>query len=161
MNIEEKVALIQKEINSIQKVIDQGKELKEISDKFSEVNESIKKIGSNSSEDLSRLVKQELIYKNKMSHLIKDLMKVDQELEQFNRKELEKVLDYLKVYSEFIWLSEEIKNCEKLSLKSTNSKVQTTNAEGRKKEIDEVILDHYNDCVTKKKQINKNIYKSI
>ena len=154
MNAEEKVKMIQMQIESIQKITQKTKELNEIQERFSKIREQIQKADKDSIIFLQKAKDEGLEYVKKMNDLLGEIDLLNKESVKLDKKDIETLTQYLKVYSEFNVLTSKIQTIEKLSKKSSNNKIETKNAEGRKKQIDETLFDEYEDLVAQKKQLN-------
>ena len=154
MNAEEKVKMIQIQIESIQKITQKTKELNEIQERFSKIREQIQKADKDSIIFLQKAKDEGLEYVKKMNDLLEEIDLLNKESVKLDKKDIETLTQYLKVYSEFNVLTSKIQTIEKLSKKSSNNKVETKNAEGRKKQIDETLLDEYENLVAQKKVLN-------
>lgn len=86
------------------------------------------------------------------------LNKINTSLQKYDEEKIVKVQRYFETKKEFDRLVGELQTIEKLSKKSKGEKSETRTSEGRKKYIDNTLLEEYNLLASEKSKLQKRFY---
>ena len=86
------------------------------------------------------------------------LNKINTSLQKYDEEKIVKVQGYFETKKEFDRLVGELQTIEKLSKKSKGEKSETRSSEGRKKYIDNTLLEEYNLLASEKSKLQKRFY---
>lgn len=86
------------------------------------------------------------------------LNKINTSLQKYDEEKIVKVQGYFETKKEFDRLVGELQTIEKLSKKSKGEKSETRSSEGRKKYIDNTLLEEYNLLASEKNKLQKRFY---
>lgn len=86
------------------------------------------------------------------------LNKINTSLQKYDEEKIVKVQRYFETKKEFDRLVGELQTIEKLSKKSKGAKSETRSSEGRKKYIDNTLLEEYNLLASEKSKLQKRFY---
>lgn len=165
MNNDEKIERIKSIISDFDKLVKDkqrlNNELVRTQIMLSESNKIIKKLNyevlNENDETLLSEIEKQKSYINTINEIASNFNQINNEISKYDESKLGTLNDYILLAAEFNRLCEEIKIVEKLSKKSGEQKVETRNAEGRKKLIDIDLIDYYNELALKKKQISRQV----
>lgn len=146
-----------------------NEELKDVEALLSKVTNSITELQKSSlteeeAAQLAEFEKQKIELLTRLNEIAQSFNSINQEIGIYSAKKIEEAKELISIVVEFSKISEEIKTVEKLSKKSNGPKVILENAEGRKKEIAEELVDDYKVLITKKKELmtkQKLAYKKL
>ena len=135
-----------------------NKELSDVVGLLAKANETITNLSSQNlsqeqSEILMQSEKDKIELVNRINEIAEKIKDVNSELQQYDTTKIDSAKNYIAVMVEFSKLSDDIKLIEKMSKKSSDSKVEVISAEGRKKKIDADYVDEYNTLVNRKKEL--------
>ena len=133
-------------------------ELKDVQSLLNKVTNSITEFQKSSLTEeevvqLAEYEKQKIELLTRLNEIAQSFNSINQEIGAYNVEKIEEAKELISTVVEFSKISEEIKTAEKLSKKSNSPKIILENAEGRKKEIAEELVDDYKILITKKKEL--------
>ena len=133
-------------------------ELKDVQSLLNKVTNSITELQKSSLTEeevvqLAEYEKQKIELLTRLNEIAQSFNSVNQEIGAYNVEKIEEAKELISTVVEFSKINEEIKTAEKLSKKSNSPKIILENAEGRKKEIAEELVDDYKILITKKKEL--------
>ena len=92
---------------------------------------------------------------NRINEIGANLNQINKSLQGYDKEKLDKVTKYYETKKEFDRLVGEIQTIEKLSKKSSGEKTETLSSEGRKKYIDNSLLEEYNRLAKEKSELRR------
>lgn len=92
---------------------------------------------------------------NRINEIGANLNQINKSLQGYNKEKLDKVTKYYETKKEFDRLVGEIQTIEELSKKSIGEKTETLSSEGRKKYIDNSLLEEYNRLAKEKSELRR------
>lgn len=92
---------------------------------------------------------------NRTNEIGSQLNKINTSLQKYDEEKIVKVQGYFETKKEFDRLVGELQTIEKLSKKSKGEKSETRSSEGRKKYIDNTLLEEYNLLASEKSKLQK------
>ena len=163
--IREKMEQIQRIVNEFDQLVSNknnlNQELSKVNLMYSESKKSLEKLQQMGLTETDERVKNEIAkqasYLETINEIAAKFNSTNSEIEKYDKEKITKLNEYIILCGNFDRLCEEIRTAEKICLKSKEKKIQTVNAEGRKKFIDEDLIDYYNDLVKNKKIISKQV----
>ena len=106
--------------------------------------ELVSLLGKNDPDSISRI-----------NEIGSQLNKINTSLQKYDEEKIVKVQRYYETKKEFDRLVGELQTIEKLSKKSKDEKSETRSSEGRKKYIDNTLLEEYNLLASEKSKLQK------
>ncbi len=92
---------------------------------------------------------------NRINEIGANLNQINKSLQNYDKEKLDKVTKYYETKKEFDRLVGELQTIEKLSKKSSGEKTETLSSEGRKKYIDNSLLEEYNRLAKEKSELRR------